>query len=295
MNNRQSILLILLIGLFSGFVSGQYLDSFPTKSNALLWKIEGKKVKKDSYIFGTVHLIYKEKFYFPDQLVNLVKNSDQVVLEIGNVNQMEVMQHLLLEKGTIFDFFTPEQADSVIVWAAAKLEMEPEQFKLAFSKMKPFALVQMASQKEIITEIESYDLTIQAIANGQKIPVVGLETVAQQIALFDNMDSLQQRDMVMDMVRNENTDTSSFDTLFEYYLKQNVDEMYQYIVNEGGSLMESPEELLDKRNHNWIPQIEALIKKKKTFIAVGAGHLGGKEGVLRLLEKQGYILTPVQF
>ena len=153
MNNRQSILLILLIGLFSGFVSGQYLDSFPTKSNALLWKIEGKKVKKDSYIFGTVHLIYKEKFYFPDQLVNLVKNSDQVVLEIGNVNQMEVMQHLLLEKGTIFDFFTPEQADSVIVWAAAKLEMEPEQFKLAFSKMKPFALVQMASQKEIITEI----------------------------------------------------------------------------------------------------------------------------------------------
>lgn len=295
MKHILSTLLLLFIGLFSGFVSGQYLDSFPTKSNALLWKIEGKKVKKDSYIFGTVHLIYKEKFYFPDQLTNLVKNSDQVVLEIGNVNQMEVMQHLLLEKGTIFDFFTPEQADSILVWATAKLEMEPEQFKMAFSKMKPFALVQIASQKEIITEIESYDLTIQAIANGQKIPVIGLETVAQQIALFDNMDSLQQREMVMDVVRDQETDTSSFDTLFEYYLKQNVDEMYQYIVNEGGSMMESSEELLDKRNHNWIPQIEALIKKKKTFIAVGAGHLGGKEGVLRLLEKQGYILTPVHF
>ncbi|NGF74261.1 TraB/GumN family protein [Fluviicola sp. SGL-29] len=295
MNNIQSTLLILFFGLFTGFVSGQYLDSFPTQSNALLWKIEGKKVKKDSYIFGTVHLIYKEKFYFPDQLTNLVKNSEQVVLEIGNVDQMEVMKHLLLEKGTIFDFFTPEQADSILMWATAKLDMEPEQFKMAFSKMKPFALVQIASQKEMISEIESYDLTIQAIANGQKIPVVGLETVAQQIALFDNMDSLQQREMVMDVVREEKTDTNSFDTLFDYYLKQNVDEMYQYIINEGGSMMESSEELLDKRNHNWIPQIEALIKKKKTFIAVGAGHLGGKEGVLRLLEKQGYTLTPVYF
>lgn len=295
MNNIQSTLLILFFGLFTGFVSGQYLDSFPTQSNALLWKIEGKKVKKDSYIFGTVHLIYKEKFYFPDQLTNLVKNSEQVVLEIGNVDQMEVMKYLLLEKGTIFDFFTPEQADSILMWATAKLDMEPEQFKMAFSKMKPFALVQIASQKEMISEIESYDLTIQAIANGQKIPVVGLETVAQQIALFDNMDSLQQREMVMDVVREEKTDTNSFDTLFDYYLKQNVDEMYQYIINEGGSMMESSEELLDKRNHNWITQIEALIKKKKTFIAVGAGHLGGKEGVLRLLEKQGYTLTPVYF
>ncbi|MBC9812273.1 TraB/GumN family protein [Crocinitomicaceae bacterium CZZ-1] len=295
MNNIQSTLLILFFGLFTGFVSGQYLDSFPTQSNVLLWKIEGKKVKKDSYIFGTVHLIYKEKFYFPDQLTNLVKNSEQVVLEIGNVDQMEVMKYLLLEKGTIFDFFTPEQADSILMWATAKLDMEPEQFKMAFSKMKPFALVQIASQKEMISEIESYDLTIQAIANGQKIPVVGLETVAQQIALFDNMDSLQQREMVMDVVREEKTDTNSFDTLFDYYLKQNVDEMYQYIINEGGSMMESSEELLDKRNHNWIPQIEALIKKKKTFIAVGAGHLGGKEGVLRLLEKQGYTLTPVYF
>lgn len=295
MNNIQSTLLILFFGLFTGFVSGQYLDSFPTQSNALLWKIEGKKVKKDSYIFGTVHLIYKEKFYFPDQLTNLVKNSEQVVLEIGNVDQMEVMKYLLLEKGTIFDFFTPEQADSILMWATAKLDMEPEQFKMAFSKMKPFALVQIASQKEMISEIESYDLTIQAIANGQKIPMVGLETVAQQIALFDNMDSLQQREMVMDVVREEKTDTNSFDTLFDYYLKQNVDEMYQYIINEGGSMMESSEELLDKRNHNWIPQIEALIKKKKTFIAVGAGHLGGKEGVLRLLEKQGYTLTPVYF
>ena len=39
------------------------------------------------------------------------------------------------------------------------------------------------------------------------------------------------------------------------------------------------------RNKNWVPQIKELIADKKTFIAVGAGHLGGPNGVLRLLEK----------
>lgn len=289
------IFTLLIIAYFPITITAQHLDKFPTESNTLLWKIEGKKVKKDAYIFGTIHLIYKEKFYFPAQLKSLVQNAEQVVLEIGNLNQMEALQYMMLQKGTILDFFTPEQGDSILVWAKQSLDMEPEQFKMALGKMKPFAVIQLASQKDLIGKIESYDMKIQSIAVEKDIPVLGLETIAQQMAIFDNMDTLQQREMVMEFVRNPHKQESTMNEMFDIYLKQNVDEMFQYISNEGGSMMESSEELLDKRNRNWIPQIEELIKKKKTFIAVGAGHLGGEEGVLRLLEKQGYKLIPVQF
>lgn len=294
-NFKKIVFTIVFLGLFSTSVFGQHLATFPTTSNTLLWKIEGKKVKKDAYIFGTIHLIYKEKFYFPDALKNFITNSEQVVLEIGNINQMEALQYMMLEKGTIFDFFTAEQADSILVWAKDEMEMEADQFKMALGKMKPFAVVQLASQKDLIGKIESYDLTIQSIAVEKDIPVLGLETIAQQMAIFDNMDTLQQRDMVMEFVRNPHKQDSTMQEMFDIYLKQNVDEMYSYISKDEGSIMQSAEELLDKRNQNWIPQIEELIKKKKTFIAVGAGHLGGEGGVLRLLEKQGYKLTPVQF
>jgi uncharacterized protein YbaP (TraB family) len=58
--------------------------------------------------------------------------------------------------------------------------------------------------------------------------------------------------------------------------------------------MDNQEAMLDGRNKKWIPLIIANSKKKRTFYAVGAGHLGGKMGVIRLLRSAGYKVTPVQ-
>lgn len=296
MKNYRIISFLFLYFIFQSAISfGQYLDGFPTKSNALLWKIEGKNVKNDSYLFGTIHLIYKEKFYFPKELRKIIESSKQVVLEIANIDQAEVMQYVTLEKGSLFDFFTPEQVDSLYTWAKNELNMEPNQFKMVYGKMKPFVVVQMTTQKEMMGKIESYDLTIQSIANENKIPSIGLETIEEQLSIFDNMDTLRQQNMVMELIRNPYSQDTMMNVMFDIYLKQNVDEMYSYIKEEGGSLIDFQEDLLDNRNYNWIPKIEELIKKKKTFIAVGAGHLGGENGVLRLLEKKGYKLTPVYF
>jgi uncharacterized protein YbaP (TraB family) len=49
-----------------------------------------------------------------------------------------------------------------------------------------------------------------------------------------------------------------------------------------------------KRNQKWIPVIAELIQKKSAFIAVGAAHLPGEEGVLHLLKESGYTITPVE-
>ena len=51
--------------------------------------------------------------------------------------------------------------------------------------------------------------------------------------------------------------------------------------------------LLVGRNKNWIPIMEKMMISKTTFFAVGAGHLGGKNGVIALLRKQGYKVTAV--
>ncbi len=52
--------------------------------------------------------------------------------------------------------------------------------------------------------------------------------------------------------------------------------------------------LLDKRNKNWIEDIEYLIEKDRTFIAVGMAHLGGENGILNLLKENGYELQRVE-
>ena len=78
------------------------------------------------------------------------------------------------------------------------------------------------------------------------------------------------------------------------YKRQNVDSLQIMIVEESESIAGKDSELLDDRNKNWIPKIEKLIAKKRTFIAVGAGHLGGPKGVIQLLRKEGYTLTPIE-
>ena len=52
--------------------------------------------------------------------------------------------------------------------------------------------------------------------------------------------------------------------------------------------------LVDKRNNNWIEDIEALIEKDRTFIAVGMGHLGGENGILNQLKEKGYSLKQIE-
>ena len=51
--------------------------------------------------------------------------------------------------------------------------------------------------------------------------------------------------------------------------------------------------VLTDRNYNWMKIIPGIIKEKSTFIAVGAVHLGGEEGLINLLKKEGYTMEPI--
>ncbi|MNY79236.1 TraB family protein [compost metagenome] len=59
--------------------------------------------------------------------------------------------------------------------------------------------------------------------------------------------------------------------------------------------MEGNEELmLFSRNKKWIPRMRKIMAVKPTFFAVGAAHLGGENGVIALLRKEGYKLRAVR-
>ncbi|MNE88753.1 TraB family protein [compost metagenome] len=78
------------------------------------------------------------------------------------------------------------------------------------------------------------------------------------------------------------------------YHKQDLESLAKLIL-ESDQLGSSADELLDKRNQNWIPKMEELMKTKSCFFAVGAGHLGGPNGVIQLLRQKGYEVTPVRY
>ena len=98
--------------------------------------------------------------------------------------------------------------------------------------------------------------------------------------------------MLMKSIRGENKE-SDLEYVVKLYKTQNIEAMVSVMQNES-DIAEYEHLLLTNRNRNWIPKIEQLISEQATFIAVGAGHLGGADGVISLLRKQGYVVTPIK-
>jgi hypothetical protein len=292
----KKTILFLLVQLMIcwQFVYSQATE-FPMKESSLLWKIEGPGIPKGSYLFGTMHMIEKEYFVFPDKLEKIVKKSEQLVMELpGLPNQKEAMKYVLLEEGTFFDYFSPEQIDTILVWAKQELKMDEKAFRATMSKMKPFVVVQMAIQIHFMGKTESYEMTLEEIAKTNKLSIKGLETIEQQMGFFDGLTKAQQSEMVMEGIRDTEKSIATLKEMEVLYQSQNIDSLYLMIQNEGGVIAEESNDFLDNRNASWVPQIKEMIASKRCFIAVGAGHLGGPNGVIRLLQKEGYTLSPVE-
>ena len=268
---------------------------FPTEEDGLLWRITGKDITGDCYVFGTMHLIEKEHFLFPKKLEKAVKKTDKLIMELAGLpSQTEALELVMLKEGSFFDFFTKEQTDSILIWVKDKMGMDEPMFRAAFSKMKPFAIVQMASQMQFMGKTESYEMTFEKIANENDIPLLGLETVSEQMALFDNLTDQQQAEMVMEGIRNSDQAIEFIQQMQLIYVQQNIDELYKMITDEGGVIAKEQQQFLNDRNHRWIPILLSQLSNQSVFIAVGAGHLGGPNGIVRLLEKEGYKLTPIK-
>jgi uncharacterized protein YbaP (TraB family) len=168
-------------------------------------------------------------------------------------------------------------------------------FDIMFAKMKPFFVLQLIAQKQFEGETESYEMSLISLANKNDITLLGLETIEQQIGFFDAIPAEEFGKMIAEYFTNADSLKAQTQRLQEIYRSGQLDTLAKFMVESSPELMEFEDILLTDRNAAWIPKIIELIHQKPTFIAVGAAHLAGDEGVLNLLKKKGYKVTPVAF
>ena len=265
--------------------------------NSLLWMITKDESKDTSFVFGTMHIIQKEHFFFPKFLENLISASELVVLEIGEEmnNPLKAMNLLRLEQGkSMFDFFNESQTDSLLAWAQAELGLNEDQFRAGFGKMKPFVIVSAASAGDMLTDSESYEKSIMAIQSEEKIKLEGLETLEEQMSIFDGLTDEEQAQMVMEAIKAGPEADKELEDMIRLYTDQNIDSMYIMIHEDADAIADKEAEFLYDRNEKWIPKMEKMMKDKRVFFAVGAAHLGGEKGVLELLRSNGYKVSSVK-
>ena len=268
----------------------------------LLWKVSGNGLDKPSYIFGTHHVA---PLSMKDSIAGMTEAMNGTSQVYGELVMEDMMKPEMLMKmqqammlptdTTLKSLFTQAQYDSIASVVKENIGME----LAMFDKLKPAALNAQLAVVLSVKALKGYnpqeqlDTWFQTQAKQAGKKVGGLETMESQINILYNSQSLKRQaqqlycsathiDYGIDMTRR----------LAEAYLNQDLDKLLEITEEKMGNACDStPEEeeaLIYGRNANWAKQMPGIMKQASTLFVVGAGHLPGERGILKLLEKQGY-------
>lgn len=285
MKNLKLILgsLLLTLGLMAN-------ASEPT----LLYKISGKGVKGDSYLYGTIHMMCPDEISLDESIKAAIKSSKQLILELDmdDPEMMLKMQTLSVNPNmqNVGELISEEDKTLINEKLKSTFNSDLSQFGI----LKPFVLNSMIMTSYLdCPQAGSYEQTIMSEASEDNKAVIGLETLEDQISIFDAIPAKEQMQWLVKMLNDEEKVKEDLNNMLTYYKTKDLDGLYK-MMGEYPEYKALEDELLIERNNKWIPTIEKNIKKTPSFIAVGAAHLATENGVIALLRAKGYTVSPVQ-
>jgi uncharacterized protein YbaP (TraB family) len=161
-------------------------------------------------------------------------------------------------------------------------------------RMKPFFLEALLYPKMMPCKlISGVEEELMKVAKTQKKEIKGLETMEFQAGVFDSIPYEEQAKELLQSIDSMASNKKSFNTMMQVYKNQQINEI-ENLFSKSESGMENHQDLLlNNRNKNWVGQLKSIMKTNPVFVAVGAGHLVGKQGLIALLRKEGYVVQPL--
>ena len=266
----------------------------------ILWKVSGNGLQEPSYILGTHHAASKDICDNISGFNDAYASIEQVYGEVDTkemnsaATQIKMMPHMKMPKGqTLSSLYTEEQLKKIDDYITPLLGMGVN----AFDKIKP-AVLSASIQLTIIMKIypefdpaKGIDSQMQTMARKDKKSALGLETVDFQVDLLYNSPLEEQAAELLEMVEEGQEAEKMIIDLTNRYLKQDLPGLWELMQKD--SEPEELEKLVYSRNRNWTAQMKEIMPQTPTMFVVGAGHLPGEQGLIKLLEQEGYKLEPV--
>ncbi len=270
---------------------------------SLLWEISGNGLDKPSFLYGTIHIIGKDDFILTDETKTSFDKSERITFEINmeEMNDLSTMftlfSKIMMPNAMTLKDLLNEEDYSFVKKKFAELGL-PAMMMGILDRIKPMFLTTFASGDMDPNglqngEIVSYEMEFMQMAQQMEKEMAGLETIEYQISIFDSIPLQDQAQMLVESLKAENEGSDQFKEMVDLYLSQDLEGMQEMFNSEEAGIGEYEDVLLVNRNRNWIPIMRGMMKEKPTFFAVGAGHLGGENGVIKLLRQEGYTLKPL--
>jgi uncharacterized protein YbaP (TraB family) len=253
------------------------------------------------YLFGTIHLLPQNYQWRTAKFDQAVEGSQQLVLEtiIDDKDPTKIMSAMsslafspglpplaervppakraALAEGVKKSGFPPKALDAMETWAAA------------------FILLGNQFHAMGLKGGEGVEAVLRNAFTSKGKPIGELETNVEQLSFFDTLPEKAQRDLLEGAISEPQDMTKDFNGMLAAWSRGDVKAIARTFNHDLAASPELSQALIKRRNQNWTKWIEQrMASPGSLLIAVGAGHLAGKDSVVAMLKKQGYRVRQVQ-
>ncbi|MFC4870173.1 TraB/GumN family protein [Negadavirga shengliensis] len=262
------------------------------QDEGVFWKITGNGLREPSYLFGTIHLICMEDYHLSDEVVKKIQKADALILEVDMDDPwlaLSMMAKMHNEGGEeITDYLTEEEYQETRRLLKERTGTDIEMLK----SMRPLMLMSLIYPSLLECETKAYENELLKHAKEKNKEIYGLESIDEQLSIFDRIPLEEQYRSFYEYTGNLEKGKKEFRRLIETYKNEEIALLVK-MVSESPEYRDYQDILLDQRNRNWIRPMREFMEKGSVFFAVGAGHLGGKSGIIQLLKSEGYELKRI--
>lgn len=275
---------------------------------AVLWRIE-RDGKPPSYLFGTIHLTDERITRLSKAVNSAIASSRVVALEVTDVSPIATAQAIGAASDLVL-FDNGDRLDQMLspeAFAQVERRLEDAKLPSAMAHLyKPWVVsmilaVGPCERKRVADGHRVLDMVVSARAQELKIPVIGLETLQAQLEAAAAVPMDEQVQILRASLVHANRADDLRETLIRLYLDRQIGAvmpLQMYVAAKSGEVTDGlagvREELITKRNRLMRTRALPLLAEGGAFIAVGAVHLVGEDGLVQLLRDAGYRLVPVE-
>jgi uncharacterized protein YbaP (TraB family) len=257
-----------------------------------LWELHGKH--NTVYILGSIHVLRPSDYPLAPAVLHAYGNASSIFMEINLADiDSQQMQTQLLASARLPEGKTLPAIMGDARYKRAQALAQGVGIDLGiFDAFAPWFAAEAISQLQLQqlgfqpkSGVEMFFLE-RARADGKS--VAGLETVQDQIALFDALTMEQQADYLISSLEEAHDLPKDVDAMVHAWASGDTQWFAEQLKSEIGRDPVLYDSVLVARNRKWVPKIEALLNDDKNYLViVGTGHLVGQGNVIQLLKKDG--------
>jgi uncharacterized protein len=277
-------------------------------AGALLWKIE-RTGHPTSYLFGTVHLTDERVTKLSPAVEQAIGQSKTIALEVSDVSD-KATATVIAQSAPLVMFTDGRRLDGLLSGTEYDTVMKvlsrsgmPSDLAALF---KPWIVTLILSVSDcerasVQQGARVLDMKLAEVGKTLGMQVVGLETIPEQLQALASVPEPQQLDMLRASLKFADRTNDLMETLVQLYLDRKISAAMPFqiaLAKQVGigddAFAGFQEKLLTDRNVKMRATAEPLLEQGSVFIAIGALHLPGKQGLVALLREAGYTVTPIE-